>query len=346
MKSKSLLIVPAIIMMAGIFVLSGCNLPQTGTNEPATVAPSPGGESLGSVYRYASGSIQVSYHYAYTETKASWNTVTAYVDPDEVLIGGYGGVNFKDYTINLWSDYVGYLTGTFPVSDSTGHMTGWRTQSKDHNVAFPHTTYSVAIGLKIKDSKGNYASRQLLEYNIQYVGYQSGYANHPSATAKVNSGYKLIGGGAQVLSPFGEDGVNKYGNLLTDNKMTDKLDGWYAASKDQIYASPARIVAWAVCIRKKLEYLGSGFPSSIDVKISKWITKSTSGTLGWMENGGELWSGYLLAGGGVSTKYNGYGRLLVAMEFIPSFFNYYRMGDHICGQPDSTLLGVRSIYIK
>ncbi len=293
-----------------------------------------------------SGKVILNY-YTSAGIKGQHNTAIAYIANDEVLVGG--GAETADID-NF--NYSGYLTGSFPIQDANGR--GWEVQSKDHMYPHIHYTYAYAVGMKLKDSSGNFIAKSVIENKILYISSTSLYSEHPSATAYILPNYQLIGGGAKVMYPFGEDGINIYGNLLIESRPNDSLNGWYAVSKDHMLPSYAMITAYAICIDNT-----SSIPNFGYLKINIQPETTTSTVAGYkcsVDTSKSVQSGYCLAGVGGYTRYYGNGRLLTKLYLFPGDWitangtipSYYiaEANDSECGYQDSGTLMVRGIWIK
>lgn len=146
------------------------------------------------------------------------------VDEGFVLVGG-----------GAWADYGAgqgaLLTASYPKDD----FTTWVAESKDHFISSPHYLHVYAIGIRL-----NGVSRSTLLNYMDYSSQLSPVMNHPSTSATVHEGYRLIGGGARVFW-YG------YGNLLT---ASYPLNGytWSVGSKDHHMSDPSRIQAYAIGI--------------------------------------------------------------------------------------------------
>jgi hypothetical protein len=230
----------AVVFALLALILAGCELPSQPADTAATAEVGRWavlGTGVSGPFLDASGQIVTKIHWAYTN--GQHNTINASIDSDEVLVGGGAYVDY--------SGYGAVLTGSFPALDANGYGTGWTAQSKDHLAVCQHNTYAYAVGMKVKASpNGAYMPRSLLQQYIRIFSVTSAYSPAPQATVDLSSNWDLLSGGAQVLYPFGEDGVNVCGNLLTRSVI--KGNGWYAESRELGYASPARITVWAIAM--------------------------------------------------------------------------------------------------
>jgi len=127
-----------------------------------------------------------------------------------------------------WTGDGSLLTASYPQSSRS-----WQARSKDHIKPDPAALTVYVIGIRPRNGAPSPES--------VFFKAQSGRQSHPSATASVQSGYVLVGGGAEV-------NWQGAGNLLTAS-YPDGQGGWIAASKDHIVSDPAVIIAYAIGIR-------------------------------------------------------------------------------------------------
>lgn len=145
------------------------------------------------------------------------------VPSDEfVLIGGGFRVD--------WHGYGNLGTASFPSTEFS-----WKARSKDHNVSDPSNLRVFAIGIRRNLPVG--------PVNVVITRATSSQASHPAAIATVESGFALVGGGAEVH-------WNGNGNLLWKLEPSTSLDQSFStASKDHTYPDPSTITAYALGIR-------------------------------------------------------------------------------------------------
>jgi hypothetical protein len=158
--------------------------------------------------------------------------------------------------------------------------------------------------MKLKGTDGNYIPKSVLQQYIKISSATSARAEHPSADAEAPIGWKVLSGGAQVLYPFGEDGINIYGNLLTDSRNCGSA--WHAASKDHVYYSPAMITAYVISINPNIPAFGT-----LDIMDKSGIIPTSPCVPSSFTINSD--PGYCVVGVGAYTIYNGYGRMLVKL---------------------------------
>jgi hypothetical protein len=169
-------------------------------------------------------------------------------------------------------------------------------QSKDHAVSCIHGLVVNAIGLKLKNSQGNYLPKDTVQQYVNINSVLSQTANHPGTDAYgIYPG--IIGGGAQVMNPF--DG---YGNLLV---CSDEVGSgsWVATSKDHLVASPAQITAWCISIKTDIPTVGI---LEIRQKMNSIATSQYQPGVVYVYRD----PGFVTVGAGAEIQYNGAGRLL------------------------------------
>ena len=127
-----------------------------------------------------------------------------------------------------WTAAGSLLTASYPQSSRS-----WQARSKDHIRPDPAALTVYVIGIRPRNGT---SSPESLIFKSQ-----SGRQSHPSATASIQSGYVLVGGGAEV-------NWQGAGNLLTAS-YPDGQGGWIAASKDHMVPDSAVIIAYAIGVR-------------------------------------------------------------------------------------------------
>lgn len=285
-----------------------------------------------------SGQVMLVYHYEMSNAGQA-NTVTAYVAPDEVLVGGGGGV------VNISTSAGAYLTGSFPLRTDTGN--GWCVQTKDHITPCSHSAFAYAVGMKLINNYGQVIDKRVVADYVIYMSNTSAIAQHPSETVYIPSNYQLIGGGARVDFPFGFFGINPYGNLLTESMPVANVNGWRVSSKDHGYPSPTSITAFAIGIRSDIPIPDFGY-LRIFIDCSP-ITNSTANTEAELisQDLTGMYNGWCIVGVGGYTHYESYGRLLRSLFPYPN--GAYSKGiiiDKDCCYPDTGFLDIRKIWVQ
>ena len=156
---------------------------------------------------------------------ASHPEAEAFVPSDDfVLISGGFKVDYRGYG-NI-------ATASFPSSKSS-----WRACSKDHTIVDPANLRVYAIYIK-RDLK-------IGKVSVSITKEVSNQSNHPAAVATVQSGFALVGGGAEVH-------WNGYGNLLWKLEPSITVSqSFSAASKDQEKEDLSTITTYAMGISIK-----------------------------------------------------------------------------------------------
>jgi hypothetical protein len=182
-------------------------------------------EQIGQV-QDSSGEITVGPFREIDVNAASKNELRVAVDDDMVVVGG-GGIGSVDPGA--------FLAASFP-NDT---LTRWIVASTDHTVVDAHRLQAFALGLKIEGM-----SRQDLFPHIKLVPDHALQANHPQATAQLEQGTVLIGGGFEVRpSSTANVGTASYPEFLRS---------WRSASKDHVTRSMAGIKSYAIGISEVL----------------------------------------------------------------------------------------------
>lgn len=109
----------------------------------------------------------------------------------------------------------------------------WRVQSKDHLRSDPG--YITAFAVAMHDPHD--------EWEVKIFSKLSTLAQHPNATATVEPGYTLVGGGGNVF-------YQEPGNVLVRSQPSGP-SGWLVASKDHLQPAPSRLMAYAIGVRSR-----------------------------------------------------------------------------------------------
>lgn len=154
-----------------------------------------------------------------TSDSASHPLATANISNSFVLTGGGAAAN--------WSGNGSLLTASYPEG-----TVGWTAKSKDHVVSESVSITAYAIGIRARNGASG--------PSVKIFTNTSSPAQHPSTEVSTNSGYSLVGGGAQV-------NWRGNGNLLTAS--FPEGNQWKVASKDHSVAESCTITAYAIGIR-------------------------------------------------------------------------------------------------
>ena len=159
--------------------------------------------------------------------KSRFDNFAVGVDADMIVIGG--GAEATD------APQGAYLTASYPSAD----FTQWLASSKDHVHANAHNLRVFAIGLKIDG-----VTPQQLSSKVKLFSSAPVLDSHPQATATVDAGYILTGGGFFIdWAQFNANG----GNLATAS-MPINSTSWHAKSKDHIIGNKALLTCHAIGI--------------------------------------------------------------------------------------------------
>jgi tetratricopeptide (TPR) repeat protein len=179
---------------------------------------------------------------------------------------------------------------------------------------------SRALELPAQQSSKNVAPPALA---FKAWNFTSGALSQPMARICVESGYKLIGGGAKV-------NWSGAGNLLTASYPDGNC--WVAQSKDHVEQSPGSVTAWAIGIHDP---------------ANEWdvlVQYATGPRADHPTATATLPSGYALTGGGGRTHWSGAGSLLTASYPTTSNTWEVRAKDHSISDPTDAMayvIGIR-----
>jgi len=177
------------------------------------------------------------------------------------------------------------------------HRDTWLAVSKDHGgLTFPHTLDTFAIGLSIKDVP----SATLRSSNNVQIFVASATGSHPAATAYVEPGYIMVGGGAKVT-------YNGNGLLLNQSHVNGDGSGWFASAKDHGQPDTGTIKVWAIGLRSKF-FANAGLTTRVK------RLKDCGGGTGFWSAQLNLPSNALITGVGGEAEYHGNGRLLTVLQ--------------------------------
>ena len=116
------------------------------------------------------------------------------------------------------------LTASYPIDSQS-----WAAKGKDHEAPDPASLTVYAIGVRPRNGAPN--------VKMKFFHFTSDIAAHPSGQVQVDSGLKLVGGGA-IVNWTGE------GNLLTASYPQGSA--WVAAAKEHIRPDHAAITVYAI----------------------------------------------------------------------------------------------------
>lgn len=147
-------------------------------------------------------------------------SATATLSDGFVLTGGGAATH--------WNTNGALLTASYPEGTAS-----WTAKSKDHvNPEYTSIT-SYVIGIRARNGASGLVTRIFTN--------TSPSVSHPSADVAIESGYDLVGGGAQV-------NWRGNGNLLTGSFPDGRT--WKVESKDHVHNDPCSITAYAIGIKR------------------------------------------------------------------------------------------------
>lgn len=171
-----------------------------------------------------------------------------------------------------------FLTASFPIGFQT-----WRAEARNH--VSPGNA-SITVTVFALEDPGD-------EYEVRQFQVDVPAASRPTASARVDPGFTMTGGGARVDSQGA-------GNLLTAS-FPSRADTWTAASKDHIQPAPAALSVIAIGVRSR-----RGVP------VTATINQTTSAAgQAPLSQVGAL-GGHPLVGGGARLDFQEPGCLLTA----------------------------------
>jgi hypothetical protein len=182
--------------------------------------------AIGDEYTDRSGQIHLKI-FSVVGSPTNHNTAICHPDDGWVLVGG--GV-LEQSGSGTHPD-ASFLITNRPNDD----LTAWIGSSKDHYWVNSHGIVVYAIGMKLNGVDPAY-----LKSKIHLHTQQGALANHPYASASIPSNELLLGGGAY-------DDYTYYGNMLVTSYPSSPY-AWYASGKDQHWADPGTITAYAIGI--------------------------------------------------------------------------------------------------
>ncbi|MCG8379087.1 MAG: cell envelope integrity protein TolA [Proteobacteria bacterium] len=128
--------------------------------------------------------------------------------------------------------------------------------------------------------------------NLKVFSHTGEKEQHPTASVRVPSEYKILGGGA-------ENHWKGAGNLLTSSYPKD-AQTWYASGKDHSHVSPSTITVWAIALHDP--------DNDWDVRIFN----QTGQTAQHPNASITIPSSFVMTGGGAKVNWTGEGNLLTA----------------------------------
>lgn len=264
----------------------------------------------------AGGSLEVR-SFQITIGPSQRNSGSIVLPSDYVLIGGGASISCPPSPcggLNLFPS--SFLTASRPDFANNA----WFAASKDHVNPEAHYLKIYAIGVKI--CFGNVSSTELRNY-IQVFSSTSGVRNHPTTSVTVPSDFDMLGGGAQIN--YG----NGAGNLLVSSYPSSS-NTWTVQGKDHLFASPASITAYAIGIKKIVDFAYCPvctpkglFNVSIVASPSSFVSSGRAVNSIGLPSSSEPYFPWFASCPGTRTTYGGWGRMLqtsiIDDEFIRSF---------------------------
>jgi hypothetical protein len=183
-----------------------------------------------------------------------------------------------------------FLVDSRPKSD----FSAWIVSSKDHRITDPHYLDIYAVGLKIE----GVTKQELLNRLILRTNTSPGRISHPTATAYVDSGYDLIGGGADITY---------YGAGCLLSESYPNAGAWIATGKDHTISDPSIITSYAIGIQHGV------IPNFGELEIST-VSSSSYASSGLCFVSTPITSGWVKVGVGGKCQYNDKGRMFEALN--------------------------------
>lgn len=272
--TDTLLITTAVALAgAGAGCIAGPDEPGAEREEDLAEAAS----ALSGDFTDASGTVTIRIKQCGWSASVAHPSTTCTIESDFVLVGGGAEVEGNVAPGAL-------LTASYPNTS----LTTWMASSKDHRLTYPHRLRAYAVGLKLAG-----ISPATLRGHMRLVASQSALAQHPSTTAALPPGFKLVGGGAQTV-------WSRQGLLLTSSYP----DGfqWVAEAKDHIVPEAGFVNAYAIGIADHIPGFGSietypassstwapvGYGTATLTVPTGWVLASIGGSAQYDDNEGRL----------------------------------------------------------
>jgi hypothetical protein len=208
------------------------------------------------------------------------------------------------------------LTASFPETPNT-----WMAAGKDHHVSDHASITAFAVAIHDPDNLWDVKISKSTAGNDELS---------PMREQPVESGYVMVGGGAQVLP-------NKEGNMLFASYAKDS-NTWRGHSKWQgkNLQSPAKLVAYAIGLKSKLK----------DIKIESAIQEGQSNESARPKATASVASDHVMTGGGACILYGeGFPGVLLTESYPKDGKTWEGKGkEHL--DPCSTAIVVQCIGVK
>jgi hypothetical protein len=185
--------------------------------------------------------------------RCDWSALSSYPDSSCFVPAGFvtvgGGAEVQGPNGEALGHPGALLVSSFPVFPNY-----FVAVSKDHVHPYPHRVRAYVIGMRIKDSNGNFLSAAQLRSQMYVV--QASTVSTTGNTAALaflhnspeyQSTDLLVGGGATVSFPSGAAGQVLYGSHPFG--PTNHPTGWFAYAKDHEIPSAGTVIAWAIGMR-------------------------------------------------------------------------------------------------
>lgn len=220
--------------------------------------------------------------------------------------------------LDHWKGAGNMLTASFPETENT-----WRASGKDHGGTgyVPDPSSITAFALAVYDPEDIWEVKN-------FVSRPSPQANWPEQEVSVESAYLLVGGGAWT------EWSGAGSMLFASHPVPEGRATWHARAKDHLKGDPARITAYAVGLKCKVE----------GVKIQSAISIARSNKSNRPQATVAPPAGFKMVGGGAAITFDKGGVLLTAS--YPNENNQWegRGKDHLEG--DNGTIGVYCIGLK
>jgi hypothetical protein len=212
------------------------------------------------------------------------------------------------------------LTASFPETANT-----WMAAGKDHNASSPASITAFAVAIYDPDDLWEVKISKSVAGNDEPT---------PMRTQPVESGYVMVGGGAQVLwSGKDKRGKDKPGNLLFASYPMDS-NTWRGHSKAHGEDSDAKLVAYAIGLKPKLQ----------EITVKAVIQEGQSNESDRPKATAGVASDHVMTGGGACILYKEPGVLLT--ESYPKDGKTWEGKGKAHLYPCSTAVVVQSIGVK
>lgn len=164
------------------------------------------------------------------------------VSASYVLVGGGALVD--------WQDPGAMLYESRPLdSDNNGAGTTWIASSKAHMADASHLLTCYAVGMRVKQTNGNWLPRATLKQNVDYRKVTAAASDAPTASCSVPVGKVAVGGGAR-------SNWTGAGQLLTQS-YPSSTTSWRGASKAHMLSDPSTLDVYCIGVSSTIANFGT-----------------------------------------------------------------------------------------